>query len=227
PSARAPTPISLPEPSTEPSLLSSPALDAPRALDRLAEALRAHDAARGLGHHDIGADVRALRDELRDLAAFLNAPLRPRAPPVIVQVPAARMDARVGESRPVSSVYGLQAVDEDDESLSLSPSSSGSSPVVERSPPAPRPVTVIDVAESEPDPLNDALRDIHDQLRGLADGEKTALGALGELQTREVPQAPDHRTAELAGRLQRIEDLLRASTAAAACSHAQRAVLRV
>lgn len=56
-------------------------------------------------------------------------------------------------------------------------------------------MTVIDVAELEPNALYDALRDIRDQLRGLADGEKTALGALGELQTR--------------GRLQRFEDFLR------------------
>ena len=38
--------------------------DAPHTLDRLTEALRAHEAKRRLKLHDIGAVVRALRDEI-------------------------------------------------------------------------------------------------------------------------------------------------------------------
>ena len=49
------------------------------------------------------------------------------------------------------------------------------------------------------------MREIHDQLLGLAGGEKTVLS---ELRVREEPPALD-RDAELAVRLQCIEDLFR------------------
>ncbi|KAF8958935.1 hypothetical protein BDZ97DRAFT_1761747 [Flammula alnicola] len=60
-----------------------------------------------------------------------------------------------------------------------------------------------------PDVLEQSLRAIQDQLRALEDGQTSARDLLNALQSREVPQPEDH-TAELADRLQRIENLVQA-----------------
>ena len=98
-----------------------------------------------------------------------------------------------------SSIESSSSPDESDESESLS----SSSPLSESS----------DAVTVQPPPVDDtldrSLREIQDQLQALRDGQATARDLLEALRQREIPVPEDH-TAELANRLQRIEDLIRA-----------------
>ena len=87
--------------------------DLGRDLDRLADELRTYDQARGLENQDVIDNVRALREELQDLANFLHrTPPPPPSPPVVVQperleTPTPRrtvlVDASVGRTTSISS----------------------------------------------------------------------------------------------------------------------------
>lgn len=234
-------------------------------------------------HQDIAENVRALRDELRDLADFLHRPTTP-VPPVIIAAPVAppspapvvvvqtptpmpasprvvRLDARVGSSSVMSSLYPLDGDDVflGDRDVALDRSNSNVSGYSflssahsddflyedqdeeEEQPQTPQTWQPATIAESTssiddesttsssvvssstmsqsssssgttvrpPDVLDTAMRTIHDQLRSLADKQVATLGAIADLQNRELPQPEDH-TPELTDRLRRIEDLIQA-----------------
>ena len=90
--------------------------DLGRDIDRLADELRAYDNTRGLETQDVIDNVRALRQELRDLADFLHRTPSPSSPlpPVVVQserleTPTPRRtvqvaDASVGRTTSISSM---------------------------------------------------------------------------------------------------------------------------
>jgi hypothetical protein len=72
---------------TIPSVSTRTETDLGRDLERLADDLRAYDQTIGLENQELGDNIQALRDELRDLAAFLTwSPPRPPSPPSIVSV---------------------------------------------------------------------------------------------------------------------------------------------
>jgi len=86
--------------------------DLGRDIDRLADELRTYDHARGLENQDVVDNVRALREELRDLADFLHRTPSPPSPVVIpserVETPIPRRivqmaDASVGRGTSISS----------------------------------------------------------------------------------------------------------------------------
>lgn len=71
---------------TIPSITTITERDLGREIDRIADEIRTYDQARGLENQDIADNVKALRDELRDLAQFLqNSPSL--SSPVVVTLP--------------------------------------------------------------------------------------------------------------------------------------------
>ncbi|KAF9557793.1 hypothetical protein CPC08DRAFT_764341 [Agrocybe pediades] len=109
---------------TVPSLTTVTERDLGRDLDLLADEIRTYDQARGLENQEIADNVRALRDELHDLAQFLQRTPPPSSPVVVPALPppvaaAAEETSRrgvqltdrpVGGSSILSSIYpqGLQ-----------------------------------------------------------------------------------------------------------------------
>ena len=90
--------------------------DLGRDIDRLADELRTYDQARGLENQDVADNVRALRQELRDLADFLHRTPSPSSPAVVPsehrETPVPRRtvqmaDASVGRTTSISSVQFL------------------------------------------------------------------------------------------------------------------------
>lgn len=89
--------------------------DLSRDIDRLADELRAYDHTRGLETQDVMDNVRALRQELQDLADFLHRTPSPPSPVVQserLETPIPRRtvqmaDASVGRTRSMSSVQHL------------------------------------------------------------------------------------------------------------------------
>ena len=64
--------------------------DLGRDFDRLADAVQTNDQARGLEYQDMADNVRALRDEFRDLADYLRRTPPPRTPVAVPRTPSPR-----------------------------------------------------------------------------------------------------------------------------------------
>jgi len=114
------------------SASSSVSSDRNREMEALVEELRNYDRNRGLEHQDIADNIRALRNELTELADFLHRTPPPAPAPVIIQQtvpapePAPVVEAPAPPSEPAEEIHYLQP---DDFKVTLSRGTSRSSTI--------------------------------------------------------------------------------------------------